>query len=149
MRFLLPALAGLAAGVLSGCGVGGGTLLILWLTLAAGMDQRQAGGVNLLYFTACAAPALWGHFKNKLVENRAALWAALAGVPACLAGAALANFLDTALLRRGFGLVLLWVGCRSSSPARRKTKARITAPPPGTLRAGPKNQTQRGELYWH
>ena len=42
MRFLLPALAGLAAVVLSGFGVGGGTLLILWLTLAAGMYQRQA-----------------------------------------------------------------------------------------------------------
>ena len=109
-EWLFPLLAGVVTGVLSGFGVGGGTLLILWLTLAAGMDQRQAGGVNLLYFTACAAPALWGHFKNKLVENRAALWAALAGVPACLAVAALANFLDTALLRRGFGLVLLWVG---------------------------------------
>lgn len=138
MSFLLPILAGLAAGVLSGFGVGGGTLLILWLTLAAGMDQRQAGGVNLLYFTACAAPALWGHFKNKLVENRAALWAALAGVPACLAGAALANFLDTALLRRGFGLVLLWVGCRELFSRQGENKS----PHNGASAGHPKGGTQ-------
>ena len=126
MSFLLPALAGLAAGVLSGFGVGGGTLLILWLTLAAGMDQRQAGGVNLLYFTACAAPALWGHFKNKLVENRAALWAALAGVP------------DTALLRRGFGLVLLWVGCRELFSRQAENKG----PHNGASAGHPKGGTQ-------
>ena len=34
---------GAATGVLSGFGVGGGTLLLLWLTLVQGMEQLQAG----------------------------------------------------------------------------------------------------------
>ena len=48
MSWLLSALVGAVTGVLSGFGVGGGTLLLLWLTLVQGMEQIQAGGVNLL-----------------------------------------------------------------------------------------------------
>ena len=44
---------GLLTGVLSGCGIGGGSLLLLWLTLVQDMPQFTAGGINLLYFLAC------------------------------------------------------------------------------------------------
>lgn len=73
--------AGLLTGVLSGFGVGGGTLLILWLTLVRGIDQLQAGGINLLYFAACALPALRGHLRRGMVHKRAALRCAAAGLP--------------------------------------------------------------------
>lgn len=105
-------LVGLLTGVLSGFGVGGGTLLILWLTLAQQMEQLRAGGVNLLYFISCALPALFGHIKNGLVEGQAVLFCILGGVPACVAGSLLASFLKTGLLRRGFGVFLLIIGFR-------------------------------------
>lgn len=41
---------GLLTGVLSGCGIGGGSLLLLWLTLVQDMPQFTAGGINLLFF---------------------------------------------------------------------------------------------------
>ena len=112
MNWLLAAAAGAAAGVLSGFGVGGGTLLLLWLTLVQGMDQFRAGGINLLYFASCALPALWGHVRRGLVERQAALWAILTGLPACVGAALLAAQLDVSLLRRVFGLFLLAVGLR-------------------------------------
>ena len=112
MSWLVSLLAGAATGVLSGFGVGGGTLLLLWLTLVQGMDQFQAGGVNLVYFVSCALPALWGHVRQGLVEKQAALWCALAGVPACAAAAFLASRLDVETLRRVFGVFLLAVGLR-------------------------------------
>ena len=112
MSWLLGALAGLLTGVLSGFGIGGGTLLILWLTLVQQMDQLRAGGVNLLYFIACALPALWGHAKNGLLEKRAVFWCAAGGVPASIAGALLASWQDMGLLRRFFGVFLLAVGLR-------------------------------------
>ncbi len=112
MSWIFSALAGLLTGILSGFGIGGGTLLILWLTLAGGMDQLHAGGVNLLYFVCCALPALWGHAKNGLIEKKAALWCALAGIPACVAAALLASRLDVTLLRRIFGVFLLFIGFR-------------------------------------
>ena len=62
-------LAGFAAGVLTGAGIGGGTLLLVYLTNFGGMEQRQAQGINLLYFLLTAPPALYGHFKNGLVDK--------------------------------------------------------------------------------
>lgn len=103
-------LIGTAAGILSGFGIGGGTLLILWLTLATGMNQLQAGGINLVYFTCAAVPALYGHIKNKCIEKKAVLFCALSGVPFCILAAILAGQIDTSLLRRGFGALLLFIG---------------------------------------
>ncbi len=103
MSWFPSALVGAATGVLSGFGVGGGTLLLLWLTLVQGMDQFQAGGVNLIYFAACALPALWGHLRRGLVDRPTALWSIATGVPACVAAAFFASSLDVTLRRRIFG----------------------------------------------
>ena len=58
--WLIAALAGAVTGVLSGFGVGGGSLLLIYMTSFAGVPQTLAQGVNLLYFlpTAWAATAL-------------------------------------------------------------------------------------------
>ena len=50
-EWVLPLLAGGTAGVLSGFGVGGGTLLLVYMTAFAGLDQRLAQGINLLNFS--------------------------------------------------------------------------------------------------
>ena len=112
MTVLLSVLAGLATGILSGFGIGGGSLLLLYLTLVAGMSQYQAGGINLLYFIACAPAALWSHVKNGLVDGRAVKWCVLAGVLTSVAAAFLAARVETDWLRRAFGVLLLYVGTK-------------------------------------
>ena len=52
---LLTFLCALAAGTLSAWGVGGGTLLLLGLTLLLEVEQRQAQTLNLLFFLPAAA----------------------------------------------------------------------------------------------
>ena len=110
MNVLIALLAGAAAGVLSGFGVGGGTLLLLYLTAFAGVEQHLAQGINLVYFLPAAAAALPSHIKNGYVVR----WAALPAIAAGLVGTALAAWaaiaLDTALLRRLFGVFLLYIG---------------------------------------
>lgn len=122
---LLHFLVGLGAGVLSGFGIGGGSLLILWLTCVAGVPQFSAGGLNLLYFICCAPTALWSHIKNQLVEKRAALWCTVAGLPTSILAAFLAARVDTDWLRRGFGVLLLYIGLRElfcKTPKEKHTK---------------------------
>lgn len=120
---ILAFIVGTAAGILSGFGIGGGTILILWLTLAAGLDQRQAGGLNLLYYSFPALPALIGHFQHGLVEKKLVIFCILSGLPCCVLAAYLADSLDVTLLKRGFGIVLLYVGLREIfSPAKPKKK---------------------------
>ena len=103
---------GLVTGILSGFGVGGGSLLMLYLTMFAGVQQYAAGGINLLYFIACAPAALWSHIKNGLIDRQAVLWCMLAGVPVSVAAAFLAAQMDVSLLRRAFGVLLLYIGVR-------------------------------------
>ena len=69
MGWLIPALAGAVTGVLSGFGVGGGTLLLIYMTAFAGVPQNLAQGVNLLYFLPTAATALPAHVKNGYIEK--------------------------------------------------------------------------------
>ena len=80
--WLLPALAGLVCGVLSGLGIGGGTLLMVWMTAICGLEQRTAQGINLLYFLPTAVCALIFHIKNRLIRWDIVLPAALAGAAA-------------------------------------------------------------------
>ncbi len=106
----LAALAGLIAGVISGFGIGGGTVLMVYLTALAHIPQRTAQGINLLYFLPTAAAALILHSKNHYVAWRAVLPAALWG---CLTAALLslaAMDMDLGLLRRLFGGFLILTG---------------------------------------
>ena len=79
---ILSFAVGMLTGILSGFGIGGGSLLILYLTNVAGMNQRSAGGINLLYFLCCAPAALIAHIKHHRIDKRAVLLCTLAGVPA-------------------------------------------------------------------
>ncbi len=105
-------LIGLATGIISGFGIGGGSLLVLYLTAFAGVAQQEAGGINLLYFIGCAPAALVGHIRHKAVDWKAVLWCVVAGVATVIPTALLTAGMDTDLLRRLFGGLLLYVGVR-------------------------------------
>lgn len=110
--WLIAALAGAPAGVLSGFGVGGGSLLLIYMTSFAGVPQALAQGINLLYFLPTAAAALPAHFKNGCVEKKALLPAISAGLIFSALAAWAATALDVELLRRCFGGFLILIGLR-------------------------------------
>ena len=68
-EWVLPLAVGAATGVLSGFGVGGGTLLLVYMTAFAGVDQHLAQGINLLYFLPAGLMALPAHVKNGYIEK--------------------------------------------------------------------------------
>lgn len=108
--WLLPLLAGFGTGILSAWGVGGGTLLLLVMTLFLGVDQTTAQGINLLYFLPTAGVALLSHRKNGLLEKAVVKAAVPTGLAAAAAAAWVATAVDVAVLRKPFGLFLLYSG---------------------------------------
>lgn len=110
--FLLPVLAGAVTGILSGFGVGGGTVLLVYMTAFAGLDQRLAQGINLLYFIPAALLALPNHIKNGYIEKKVLLPAISAGFVCAALAAWLATGLDVRLLRKLFGGFLILIGVR-------------------------------------
>lgn len=110
MEYLLPFLCGLGAGVISAWGVGGGTLLLLVMTLFLGVDQRTAQGVNLLFFLPTAASALVCHWKGGYLDQPTLKASVPLAVAAALAAAWLATAIDPEVLRKPFGVYLLLSG---------------------------------------
>ena len=118
--WLLPFLCGLGASVLSAWGVGGGTLLLLAMTLFLGVDQRTAQGVNLLFFLPAALSALICHARGGYLDRPTLKAAVPPAAAAALAGAWIATALDVELLRRPFGVYLLLSGVSLLWPQKRK-----------------------------
>ncbi len=110
MSFLFAFLAGTATGILSAFGVGGGTLLLIYLSVFTGIPQQKAQGINLLYFLPASLASLPSHFKNGFVDRTALLPAIICGTLFTALFAFLATGLETTLLRRFFGGFLLIIG---------------------------------------
>ena len=118
---ILAILIGTATGIISGFGIGGGSVLVLYLTTFADVAQHTAGGINLLYFIGCAPAALYGHVKNKQVDVATALWCAVGGIAAAIPLSLLGNQIDSDLIRRLFGILLIYVGIKEWRAARPPT----------------------------
>ena len=112
MAWPISLLAGAVTGVLSGFGIGGGTLLLIYMTAFAGVPQNLAQGVNLLYFLPTAATALPAHIKNGYIDRQTVWPAVLAGLAGTALAAWAATGLDVELLHRCFGGFLIVVGLR-------------------------------------
>ena len=117
---MISFLCAVGAGILSAWGVGGGTLLLLVMTLFLGVDQQSAQGINLLFFLPTAAGALVCHWKNGHLDKPTLRSAVPIAVAAALLGAWLATAIDIDLLRRPFGVYLLASGVGMLLPKRKK-----------------------------
>ena len=120
--WLIPMAAGFGTGILSAWGVGGGTLLLLIMTLFLGVDPSTARAINLLYFLPTAGTSLLFHSKNNLLDRTALRHAIPPGIVTAAAAAFIATTVDTALLRRPFGVFLLINGILMLRQERKQKK---------------------------
>jgi uncharacterized membrane protein YfcA len=105
-------LIGTALGILSGLGTGGGSLLILWLTLVLGMAQPEARAINLMFFIPSALVACFFRWRQGRLDIKKVLPAIIAGSIASGVFTFLSRDMDTALLQKLFGGLLLLTGIR-------------------------------------
>lgn len=99
-------------GFLSGLGIGGGSLLILWLTMVLGMEQTAARHINLLFFLPAAVVSCWFRWKQGTLKIKIMLPAMAAGCIGAVMGTLFSRILDVELLKKGFGILLLLTGVR-------------------------------------
>ena len=99
-------------GFLAGLGVGGGSLLMLWLTMAVGMEYSAARTINLLFFRPSAFIATLFRRKQGVLQLKKILPAAICGCAAAAAFTFIGNWIDASLLEKLFGALLLLTGLR-------------------------------------
>lgn len=109
---MMSAVVGFLTGVLASMGLGGGFILVVWLTIFEDVAQRAAQGINLLFFLPIALVSLIFHLKNHLVNKELVKKTALGGLLGAVIGTYGAQLIDNGLLRKLFALFLLAFGLR-------------------------------------
>ena len=110
--FLFSVIIGTTLGFLAGLGVGGGSLLMLWLTVIIGIEYPQARIINLLFFIPCALISSLFRWKQGVFQFSALLPAILAGSLFAIVAAYLSSQINLIILKKLFGGLLILTGIR-------------------------------------
>lgn len=113
---------GVLLGFLTGLGTGGGSLLILWLTAVLHMDPAMARTINLMFFLPCALIATILRLKKGSVPIKKVILPALVGCGAAAIFSMISQKIDTAQLKKLFGVLLIFTGIRELLYRERKPK---------------------------
>ena len=109
---LFVLLVGSLLGFLAGLGVGGGSLLMLWLTLILQFDYSTAKVLNLLFFLPTAAISSVFRWKQGALDFHKILPGIIAGCLSAAAFAFLGQRITVDLVKKGFGVLLLLTGIK-------------------------------------
>ncbi|MDR2649208.1 MAG: sulfite exporter TauE/SafE family protein [Clostridiales bacterium] len=107
---MIYVIIGLLSGIISGMGIGGGTVLIPALSIIYGIRQQTAQNVNLIYFIPTALIALITHIKQGNIEKKPLLPIITFGLVGAAAGSWIAVGMKADILRGCFGFFLLAMG---------------------------------------
>ncbi len=122
VSFSVSLLVATALGFLAGLGVGGGSLLLLWLTQVMLFEQTQARLLNLLFYIPAALIATLHRRKHQQLKIKAALPGIITGCCAALTLSLLTRGMDTGILKKLLGGLLILVGSREIFYRERKAR---------------------------
>ena len=104
---LVKIIIALISGFLGAIGVGGGSVLLIYLTLFAGFSMSDARTVNLIFFIPCALIGIIFHIKNKLIDFKTVIKLIIFGIIGVFIGYFLNSVINEKVLKTGFGLFVL------------------------------------------
>ena len=97
---------GIVSGIVSGTGMGGGTILIFLLTFMCGIEQHIAQAINLIFFIPTSIVAIIVNIKNKNIKFKIATIISIFGILGAIVGANISIHTDVNRLRKFFGIFL-------------------------------------------
>lgn len=112
--------------VLSGLGVGGGGLMMIYLALFTEVGQLAAQGINLLFFLFSSGTSILVHLSKRKIFFSAVAVMSLSGVVGALIGAFLSGMIDQNVLRKIFGAMLIVCGILSLKSSKGRKREKIT-----------------------
>lgn len=87
--------------------MGGGTILILLLSIFMNLDQHVAQATNLIFFIPTAITSVIIGIKNKNINVKEALVIVVSGIIGAIISANISSNLNVKILRKMFGAFLL------------------------------------------
>ena len=104
---MLEFFTGIISGTISGTGMGGGTILILILSVFMGIEQHIAQATNLVFFVPTAIAAIITTMKEKLINWKIGITVAICGIIGAVFGAKISVNMNVNNLRKYFGIFLI------------------------------------------
>lgn len=101
---------GFLSGIISGMGIGGGTILIPGLIIFSKLNQHQAQGINLIVFLPIASVALITHYRKKIIDISTVTPIIITGIIGAFIGSSIAIKMSPHYLRKIFALFLFIMG---------------------------------------
>ncbi len=111
---LTALLAGLFSGLTGAMGLGGGSVLIIYLSLLTETEQITVSGVNLIFFIPVSALAVLIYAKRGGIKWKTVLPLCLWGTVGVAVGMLLSSLLGGVLLQKLFGGILIFMGLRET-----------------------------------
>ena len=111
VSFPFTLLIAILLGFLAGMGVGGGSLLLLWLTQVVMIPQPQARIINLLFYLPAAVASILFRPRRQ-IPWKICSYAITAGCIAAALCSIASNYIDITLLKKLLGVLLILTGLR-------------------------------------
>ena len=105
-------LAGLFSGIIGAMGLGGGAVLIIYLSVFTDMPQLEAQGINLIFFIPIAIAAVSVYAVKKQIKWKITLKIALWGLIGAFGGMYFAKIIGGRITGKLFGGLLVILGIR-------------------------------------
>ena len=103
----MPILFGIIAGIVTGLGMGGGTVLILLLSFFMNLEQHIAQATNLVFFIPTALAAIIINIKQKNVDKKVAMQVSIFGIIGAVVGAIVSEQMSSENLKKYFATFIL------------------------------------------
>ena len=103
---MIEILIGLISGIVSGTGMGGGTILIFLLSFITGVEQHIAQATNLIFFIPTSIVAIIVNLKNKNIDIKLGILISVFGILGAIIGANISIHTDVKVLKKCFGIFL-------------------------------------------
>ena len=103
-------LAGLFSGIIGAMGLGGGAVLIIYLSVFTDMPQLKSQGINLLFFIPIAIAAVAVYGLKKQIKWKLVLKIAARGLAGTAGGLLFTDLLGGDITAKIFGGMLILIG---------------------------------------
>ena len=112
MSIFVIAVVSFLTGFVASLGLGGGMVLIIYLTIFSGMAQLEAQGINLIFFIPIALISIILHTKSKLIIWKKIFPSIITGAILALLFSFIASMLGSEILSKIFSIFIIIIGIK-------------------------------------
>ncbi len=122
LEILILIIGGFLSGAVGSLGVGGGGVLIVFLTFFMNFTRENASVINLIFFIPIALFSVIIYVRNKQIDIKKALSLAIPGLLGSGLGVYLSGVIETSVLSKIFGGILIAISIKTLFSKSQKNK---------------------------